>query len=497
MKKFLFISILAAGLASCDSYLDINQDPNSPTEENITTDMLMPAAEMNVAASYGDYLRITGGYLTQVYAQYFGTSNYLDYSQFQMSAARSSSFYTQMTQRGQNNLKTIREKAAAEGDAGTYLAATVLRAFAYQALVDCYGEIPYTQALDENNLSPAYDDGLTVYNGLLAELDEALANVTTSSPVCTNFLFPDETAEPWIKFAKALKLRILMRMWNAQDVSTEVSALIAENDFPTADVAYTSCWADTEGARNPFYSEDFAPGQQQNLILNQALLGTMQLKDENNSVTYQDPRLAAFFNANTDGEYVGGISGSNLSTAADITSNTLCRPVATATMPLCMLTVAETEFFIAEYYARTNNASQAQSHYEAAIEASFASAGVEGAAENIAQYPYDQANFEKCIGIAKWIAMSGVNPFEGYCDVRRLGYPTFGTATGDDFFDAATGAYDVSSYEPGTLYTPIMVFNQVGNNQVLQRWPYPVSSSSTNANTPDFPGYTVPVFWAE
>lgn len=473
MKKFLFISILAAGLASCDSYLDINQDPNSPTEENITTDMLMPAAEMNVAASYGDYLRITGGYLTQVYAQYFGTSNYLDYSQFQMSAARSSSFYTQMTQRGQNNLKTIREKAAAEGDAGTYLAATVLRAFAYQALVDCYGEIPYTQALDENNLSPAYDDGLTVYNGLLAELDEALANVTTSSPVCTNFLFPDETAEPWIKFAKALKLRILMRMWNAQDVFAEVSALIAENDFPTADVAYTSCWADTEGARNPFYSEDFAPGQQQNLILNQALLGTMQLKDENNSVTYQDPRLAAFFNANTDGEYVGGISGSNLSTAADITSNTLCRPVATATMPLCMLTVAETEFFIAEYYARTNNASQAQSHYEAAIEASFASAGVEGAAENITQYPYDQANFEKCIGIAKWIAMSGVNPFEGYCDVRRLGYPTFGTATGDDFFDAATGAYDVSSYEPGTLYTPIMVFNQVGNNQVLQRWPYP------------------------
>ena len=168
MKKFLFISILAAGLASCDSYLDINQDPNSPTEENITTDMLMPAAEMNVAASYGDYLRITGGYLTQVYAQYFGTSNYLDYSQFQMSAARSSSFYTQMTQRGQNNLKTIREKAAAEGDAGTYLAATVLRAFAYEALVDCYGEIPYTQALDENNLSPAYDDGLTVSNGLLA-----------------------------------------------------------------------------------------------------------------------------------------------------------------------------------------------------------------------------------------------------------------------------------------------------------------------------------------
>ena len=499
MKKLFFISALAVGLglASCDSYLDINQDPNSPSEENITSSMLMPAAEMNVASSYGDYLRITGGYFSEIYAQYFGTSNYVGYSQFEMSATRSSSFYTQMTQRGQNNLQTIREMATEEEDWGTYLAATVLRAFAYQALVDCYGKIPYTEALDENNLSPAYDDGATIYEGLLTELDEALANATSGSTVCTNFLYPSENADPWIKFANALKLRILMRMWNVRDVSSEVATLIAEDNFPTDDVAYTSCWADTEGSRNPFYSEDFAAGMQQNLVLNQALLGTMQVLDSEGNITYEDPRLAAFFETNTDGEYIGGISGTNLSTAADITSNSLCRPVATATMPLYMLTLAEIEFFKAEYYARTGNSSQAQSHYEAAIEASFATAGVDGAAENIAQNPYDADNYEECIGIAKWVAMSGVNPFEGYCDLRRLGYPAFGTATGDDFFDAATGAYDVSSYVAGTLYTPIDVFNQVGSNQLLMRWPYPESSSSRNSNVPDFPGYTVPIFWAE
>lgn len=501
MKKLLFISTLALamgyGLSSCESYLDINQDPNSPSEENITSNMLMPAAEMNLAASYGDYLRITGGYFCQVYSQNFGTSNYLDYAQFQMTGTRNSSFYTQVTQRAENNLQTIRNLAAAEEEWGTYLAATVLRVFGYQALVDCYGEIPYTEALNPSNLSPAYDEGLTVYEGILTELDEALANVTEGSRVCTNFLYTGETAGPWIQFANALKLRILMRMWNARDVSSEVAALIAENNFPTEDVAYTDCWSDQTNARNPFYEEEFAAGRQQNLVLNLALKGSMQIQDEEGGLAYEDPRLGAFFNRNANGEFFGGISGTNHSTAADITAATLCRPVASATMPLYLLTKAETEFFIAEYYARTNNAAQAQTHYNAAIEASFATAGVDGAAENIAQYPYDQSDFEHCIGLAKWLAMSGVNPFEGYCDVRRLGYPTFGTATGEDFYDTASGAYDASSYEPGTLYTPIQVYNQVGSNQLLQRWPYPESSSSTNANTPSFKGYDVPIFWAE
>jgi hypothetical protein len=138
MKKILLLSafIGAMGLASCDSYLDINEDPNSASESNIETSMLMPAIEMNEAWSYGDFLRIAGGYHSQIYAHQFGTSNYVDYSQFNMSATRSSGTYTQLTQRVLSNLKTLLEKAEAEEDWGTYLAGTTLRAFAYQVLVD-------------------------------------------------------------------------------------------------------------------------------------------------------------------------------------------------------------------------------------------------------------------------------------------------------------------------------------------------------------------------
>jgi hypothetical protein len=64
MKKILLASALLLGVSftSCNSYLDINTDPNSPAEENIETFMLMPAIEMNTASSYGNFLRIAGGF---------------------------------------------------------------------------------------------------------------------------------------------------------------------------------------------------------------------------------------------------------------------------------------------------------------------------------------------------------------------------------------------------------------------------------------------------
>ena len=150
MKKLAIISaiILGLGTTSCDSYLDINQDPNSPAEKDVTSSMLLPAAEMNLADSYGNYLRIVGGYLSEHYAQYFGTSNYIDYSQFQMKATRPSSCYQQLNSRALKSLESIRQKSETAEDWGSYLAATTLRAFIYQALVDAFGELPYTEAMD-------------------------------------------------------------------------------------------------------------------------------------------------------------------------------------------------------------------------------------------------------------------------------------------------------------------------------------------------------------
>ena len=498
MKKLLFIATIAMGLAttSCDSYLDVNESPNSPKENNMTSNIMMPTAEANLLATYGDYMRITGGYFAQYYAQTFGTSNYLDYSQFTMSATRSSGAYTQLTSRTLKSLDYVLRFSRAEKEWGTFLAATTLKAFTYQVLVDCYGEVPYTEAMqDLANMSPKYDDGSVIYDALIDSLDFALSKVLPANKVCTNMLYPDEDATNWIRFANAVKLKILMRESGVKDVQAKLDALVAEDNFPIEDVEYKNMFKNESGQMSPFYAEEFSSAwgsTQQNVVANIAIIGTMQQSG------YTDPRLPKFFKMNGNKEYTGGISGTNFSTSSTFKSTYWCRPVASYDMPVSLISVSEVEFFLSEYYAKKGDAANAASHYAAAVEASFASTGVDGADAYVAKFPYDQNNYKKVIGVAKWVALAGVNPYESWCEIRRLDYPAFGDVKGSDMYNLQSDAsYAPDLYVPGTLYTPIQVFGQVGANKLLERWPYAESSSARNGNAPQFPGYTTPVFWGK
>ena len=90
-------------------------------------------------------------------------------------------------------------------------------------------------------------------------------------------------------------------------VLPKVKALIDENNFPTKDIAYTSCWGTESGSMNPFYSEEFSSAwgsTQVNVCANLAIIGSMQIKNTSGDVVYTDPRLAAFFEKNADGKYV-------------------------------------------------------------------------------------------------------------------------------------------------------------------------------------------------
>ena len=253
---------------------------------------------------------------------------------------------------------------------------------------------------------------------------------------------------------------------------------------------------------NPYYSEEFATSfgsTQINVVANVAIINTMLQKDSEGAVTYEDPRLAAFFETNGSGNYTGSISGTNFSTSDSYKSTYWCRPVASYDMPVYLITKSEIEFFISEYYARQGNESAAAEHYAAAIEASFATAGVTGADEYVANFPYNQGNYKQVLGVAKWVALTGTNDFESWCELRRLRYPAFGSVKGIDMYNLQTDAsYKPELLAPGTLYTPIQVDGNVGENHLLERYPYPSSSTASNSNAPQFSNsdYTKPVFWA-
>ena len=175
MKKTIITlaSCAVMGLASCS--LDINDNPNAIS--SASNDNILPTAEMNLAATVAVGFNMYGGYNAEIYAQNAGCTNYLKYSQFEVTATNTQGSYSQLYSRVLQQLEVVRRQS--ENEPGTFLAATALRAYTYQLLVDAYGETPYSEALTDNT-QPKYDDGKDVYAGIIAELEEAKAAATAS-----------------------------------------------------------------------------------------------------------------------------------------------------------------------------------------------------------------------------------------------------------------------------------------------------------------------------
>ena len=319
----------------------------------------------------------------------------------------------------------------------------------------------------------------------------ALAKAKDGDGVVKNFLFPNESAGKWIQFANALKLKLYMRERAKVNVDTELTALVNEDNFPANDVAWSTCWADEPGKANPFYQEEFAlyfGSTQINCGLNVALYRTMS--------DSRDGRLQAFFSPNEAGEYWGSISGYNMSTSKKYKSAAFCRPAMKYNSPVYLISVAEINFFLSEYYHKVaKNEAKAKECYEAAIKASFASAGASGEEYVLAAWPYNGS--DKNLGVQKWVALAGINGFEAWCEMRRLGYPAMGALTAEDIYDFSGDALDETVLTPGELYTPYQVYSEIGAGTIAQRFPYPKGAQDYNKNCPAEKKTTVPVFWAE
>jgi hypothetical protein len=121
-----------------------------------------------------------------------------------------------------------------------YLAmAQVLKAYYYSVMVDMWGDIPYSQALQGNDAeavkAPVYDDDQEVYGKLIGLLDAALANLALPNPASTikgDVLFAVSTSAAnktkWTKAATSLKLKLLL-----QTRATDASAAAKIADIIT------------------------------------------------------------------------------------------------------------------------------------------------------------------------------------------------------------------------------------------------------------------------
>jgi hypothetical protein len=89
----------------------------------------------------------------------------------------------------------------------------VFQAYMLLTLVDYFGDIPYSEALQgsEGNLNPVADSGASVYQSALDLLTSAVTDFNAGGPVPEDFYYNGNAAK-WIKAANSIKKKALLNL---------------------------------------------------------------------------------------------------------------------------------------------------------------------------------------------------------------------------------------------------------------------------------------------
>ena len=252
MKRFslLYIGLVSCLMAttSCSDYLDINQNPEYPTEASSST--LLPSGIAGVASIVGGTYELYGSMWSQQCTQGHTSNQYNTLVNYTITNASDSRLWSIPYSIALPDLDLVIKGSTASEEWNYWVMGKTMTAFMYHILVDSYGSIPFTEAIAGNdNTTPKYDDSKTVvYPGLLAMLDEVIAKKAEATagglPTVTkqDLVFAGDV-DKWIQFAKSLKLKLMMRDFDTNKAA--IKALLDEGDLLGVD-AKMDCFQDLE-----------------------------------------------------------------------------------------------------------------------------------------------------------------------------------------------------------------------------------------------------------
>jgi hypothetical protein len=215
MKSILMALVCVLALASCNKWLDVNTDPENPSSESALfqnrlahiefyTNSANQFAAWRTSMSMGDWTR------------YFNGGNYWHMSYWYPVSGAVTTAYQWWFVGAACNIEDMYNKAY-EAEAWHYCGvAKVIRAYGFMLMTDLHGEMPYTDALSEN-ATPVYDNGKTIYLGVLSELDEGIEFLNRGQAADLPSLAEGDwwgggNVQKWIKFANLLKARYCAKL---------------------------------------------------------------------------------------------------------------------------------------------------------------------------------------------------------------------------------------------------------------------------------------------
>ncbi|MCP2045686.1 SusD/RagB family nutrient-binding outer membrane lipoprotein [Pontibacter sp. HSC-36F09] len=427
MKKLIICLFSLVFMASCvDDLEEYNVDQKQATVVPAVT--LFTGATKNLADVLTTPNVNTNNY--RFYVQHWTSTQYLDEPRYNMTSRLiPQNMWTTLYRDVLNDFveakRIVTEDATlAEGVKKNQLAQIeIMEVYTWSVLVNTFGDIPYSEALNSQNALPVYDDAQTVYADILTRLETAVAQLdpnTTGFAGSGDILYGGNMAN-WLKFGNSLKLKLGMVVADVDNARAKalaesaVAGGVISSNAENAAFGYLSAPPNN----NPISSNVKGPlSTREDYVAANTLVDAMNQRN--------DPRREFYF-SQVDGAYAGGKYGfPNTFTSFSTVSPKIADP----TFEALLLDYAEVEFLLAEAVERGYNVGgTAMEHYNNAVTASITYWG--GTAAQATAYLLQPSvnyltapgDWRQKIGTQEWIALYN-RGYDAWITWRRLDAPT-------------------------------------------------------------------------
>ncbi len=449
-KLYALLSLtLVFVVGSCtQDFEEINTNPNGPL--TVPAGLYIPGIVEVMADDM--YSTFNGGDMGSCWAQHWAKVQYNDEERYIPRATQFDIIWDNFYSRAIKDAETMFTTAVEEGNNNLQGVALVLRAYAYFQLTDLFGNVPYQQALkaEEGINTPSYDTQASIYDALLADLDNANSLLSANGGIITatsDIVYGGDYLK-WKKFANSLKFRAIMRFSGRSDFnkSSDLQEIVSSRQIFTSNADEAKLVYLATAPNNNPVNASIIGGNRGEYKVNSALVDIL--------VGLNDPRLEVYAQPNVSKAFRGKPSGITNVPNDDYgyeNVSSIGTLYLAATAPAYFVSYSELEFLIAEAIEKGFVTGDVQQHYEAGVKASFEANGLStaSAAYLLGDGAFDAFNALEQVGLQKWIALFGQG-YEAFAEWRRVKIPTL------------TPAID------GTI------------NEIPSRYAYPPSEQSLN-----------------
>jgi len=427
MKKIYLILLVLIGISvSCTkNFEDFNTDQKRPTE--------VPGGFLfaNAQKALGDQTASTNVNLNifKLIAQYWTETTYTDEANYDIiNRPIPANMYRVYYRNVLADLKDARVSIEGEAVAGDEAIAVqknrmhiidLVEIYVYHTLVDIFANVPYSQALNIENLNPRYDDAFTIYKDLFTRIDADIAGLNEAwGSFGSDDLYFGGDVTMWKRFANTLKVKMAITIADKDDALAKAAIESAYmGAFQPGDICQLNYPGGSQS--NPLYQDLVQSGRHDFIAAN-------TIVDIMNGL--EDPRLPFYFTMAGDTAYIGGPYGesnpySQFSHVADA--------IQAEDFPMVMLDYTELAFYLAEAAERGYNVgNDAGFYYTYAIGSSIVHWG--GTQEDAAAYMMKpevnyataEGTWKQKIGTQAYIAYY-IRGSEAWTTWRRLDFPAW------------------------------------------------------------------------